>query len=201
MWTSWKFNVKSPKQDKLNYLSATLSKNRVADLIKSQTFSAEELLDYTFHPEHTISFRSAWLLEFMANTSPTTFVSIFDAFIHSFPKQKNLSAQRHFSRIMILIQEEKAPLLYKEQIAKLEIDQKETLVSTLFDWLIRSDTPVAVKANCMEALVYFCYDFDWIAEEMNHQLDLLMDLGSPALTGRGKIVRKKLAKFEKYRKI
>lgn len=169
----------------------------MADLVHSQQFAPEELLAFTFHPDQTTAFRASWILEYTATHAPESFVQVLEAFLASFPQQKNLSSQRHFSNIMLRLLEKKTPELYKIRMEALTEAQKEKLVAALFDWLILPETPVAVKANCLEALAYFCADFDWIQEELEQQIDLHLHSGSPALIARGKTVQKNFPDVKK----
>ena len=189
--------MKSLKQDNIQHLSATLTRTRVADLVHSQEFSPEELFELTFHPDLTIGFRAAWILEYTAAHAAENFEEILEAFLSAFPKQKNLSAQRHFSNIILRLLEKKAPEGYKIRMEALSEAQKEELVAALFDWLILPKTPVAVKANCLDALAYFCGDFDWIQEELEQQIDQHHHSGSPALIARGKMVQRRLYRYRK----
>ncbi len=176
----------------ISIFSATLSKKRVAELIMQggdQPLDIQELYKHCFHSDQTIAFRAAWVLETIALTAPERFVPVLDLFLADFPKQDNRSCQRHFTKILMCIQDKKAPQSFREALAR---SDREALITAVFEWLIDPETPVAVSANCMDILYDFGGEFDWIREELWHQLVILMDRGSPALNSRGKRVFKKL---------
>jgi len=181
-----------PNEHLNTILSATLSKKRVADLVlmeKSRLLDIHELYAYSFHPRQTIAFRASWILETIALDDPAQFLPVAGKFLSDFPKQKNLSCQRHFTKILMCFQEKTAPPLLQEALARAD---REALVSTTFDWLMDPDTPLAVLANCMDILYDFSEEFDWVEEALTYQLTQLMDRGSPALNSRGKRVFQKI---------
>lgn len=182
------------KIDLLGILSATLSKKRVAELVlleKSKGFAIQELYNYCFHFEPTVAFRASWVLETITLNVPERLNPVLHLFLADFPKQSNRSCQRHFTRILMTVQDKKAPLSY--QLA-LKAADREALVTTVFEWVIDPETPVAVLANCIDVLYAFSGEFEWISEELGYQLVILMDRGSPALNSRGKRVLQRLNK-------
>src|SRR5690606_22592056 len=137
------------KIDLLAILSATLSKKRVAELVsleKSRIFTIQELYSYCFHSEPTIAFRASWVLETITLTVPERLDPVLHLFLADFSKQSNRSCQRHFTRILMTVQNKKAPKSY--QLA-LKAADREALVTTVFEWVIDPETPVAVLANCI----------------------------------------------------
>lgn len=173
-------------------LSAALSKSRVAELVleeKNKLLDIQELYTLCYHPEQTLAFRASWILETIVLTHPEQLLPVIDKFLSDFPKQKNRSCQRHFTKILMCIQDNNASPLLKEALAQAD---REALVSVVFDWIIDPDTPIAVLANCMDILFSFSKEFDWIREALGHQLDILMDRGSPALNSRGKRIFQKI---------
>jgi len=173
-------------------LSAALSKNRVAELVleeKNKLLDIQQLYSLCYHPEQTLAFRASWILETIVLTHPEQLLPVIDKFLSDFPKQKNPSCQRHFTKILMCIQDNNASPLIKEALAQAD---REVLVSTVFDWLIDPDTPLAVLANCMDILYGFSEEFDWIQEALTYQLTQLMDRGSPALNSRGKRIFQKI---------
>src|SRR5690554_5660592 len=177
------------------FLSATLLQSKVADLVllgAKSPLNIRDIFELSFHRDQVLGFRAGWLLEAIAEFEPARFAPILPEFFSRLPVQKNLSCQRHFSKILLLMTHPKAPDSYR---AALQATDREPLVETLFAWLIDPRTPVAVVANCMDVLYYFSKEFDWIQKELSLQIEFLMEQRNPpALHSRGKKVLKKLLK-------
>lgn len=175
-------------------LSATLSKKRVAELvlnIKSELIDIQKLYEYCFHSDKTIAFRASWILETLVLQYPELFFPVLDQFLQDFPNQHNPSCQRHFTRILMTVQDKKSPARFREALGA---SDREALVEAVFDLLIDPKTPLAVLANSMDVLFAFSTEYDWIRDELSLQLDRLLDRGSPALNSRGKRLLKKMYK-------
>lgn len=177
------------------FLSATLLQSKVADLVLlggKSPLSIQEIFELSFHSDQVLGFRAGWLLEAIAEFDAERFTPILPQLLSSLAVQKNLSCQRHFSKILLIMIHPKAPSSYR---AALQSVDREPIVETLFSWLIDPQTPVAVLANCMDVLYYFSKEFDWIQKELSLQIEFLMEQrNSPALFSRGKRVLKKLLK-------
>ncbi|WP_262246619.1 hypothetical protein [Parapedobacter soli] len=149
-----------------------------------------ELLDLCYEVDHPrLAFRAAWLLEYIAVQHPDRFSTVAGNFLVRLPTQKNPSCQRHFTNILRRLTHPKAPIPYKNVI---HLADREMLVETVFNWLIDPLTPVAVLANCMDVLLSFSEEFEWIREELKQQIEFLLRNGSPAIQSRGKKVLEKL---------
>ena len=177
------------------FLSATLLQSKVADLVllgAKSPFDILEIFELSFHSDQVLGFRAGWLLEAIAEFDSARFAPILPQFLSKMAAQKNLSCQRHFSKILLIMTHPKAPSSYR---AALLSTDRESIVETLFSWLIDPQTPVAVLANCMDVLYYLSKEFDWIQKELSLQIEFLMEQrNSPALFSRGKRVLKKLSK-------
>ncbi len=173
----------------------TLTKTKaheLAALAADGTLPVTPLHNLCYYQEkESIAFRAAWVLEHIALHNPNRFMPVFHDFIHRLPDQKNRSCQRHFTKILMQITHPKAPSFFQD--AYREID-REALVETVFGWLIDPDTPIAVQVNCMDILFYMSKEFDWIADELENQIEFFMRDGSPAMQGRGKKILEKLRK-------
>lgn len=176
------------------FLSATLLQSKVADLVLQGAKSPlciREIFELSYHQDQVLGFRAGWLLEAIAEFDAERFTPILPEFLSSLAAQKNLSCQRHYSKILLMMIHPKAPPSYH---AALQTADRESIVETLFSWFIDPRTPVAVLANCMDVLYYFSKEFDWIQKELSLQIEFLMDQrNAPALFSRGKRVLKKLS--------
>lgn len=180
------------QQTLINRLPA-VAKIKVPALIAlgdDATISVALLHEVCFYEKNdSIAFYAAYVLEYIAYRHPDRFVPVFDTFVSRLPGQKNFSCQRHFTKILMAITHPKAAKPYQEAYSRVDRDQ---LVETVFGWLIDPRTPVAVQANCMDILLNMSAEFEWIAEELKHQIEFLMLDGSAALQSRGKKVLDKL---------
>lgn len=173
----------------LAVISKTLTKQKAVKLARLACSSADavfSLLDLSFHEDKQTVFRAAWILENVFEHCPDCFYPHLDKFITNFPRQENDSCKRHYTNIL------RHPLL-QLQLQKYPDEAVETLVETVFEWLIDAGTPAAVKANCLDILFDLSKRSDWIAAELREQIHFLLKDGGPAIQARGKRVLKKLA--------
>ncbi|RZL13754.1 MAG: hypothetical protein EOO89_17025 [Pedobacter sp.] len=149
----------------------------------------DELIDITFHKKDKIAFRAAWILEYICIEQPHKCAEALPYFTERFSEQNNLSAMRHYTKIMCHITAPRSPQIVKHVLNDLDTT---TVVETMFTWLIDPATPVAVKANCMEALANLIPGHPWIKETLSESIEHLVDKESVAFFGRAKKVRQRL---------
>jgi len=169
--------------------SNPLSKQEVEDLARAYVGQVETLHRLSFDLDKAKAFRAAWVLESIAAHYPQWFTPYANTFLATLKTQKNPSCQRHFTKILMFMTARNASVLYRQALADAD---RERIVETVFEWLIHPDTPVAVAVNCLDILVYFIKEFDWISEELEHQILMRINQGSPAMDSRGKRILKKL---------
>jgi len=138
-----------------------------------------------------VAFRAAWLLEYIAYRYPDRFSTVLPVFLQAMHEQRNVSCQRHFTKILMRVTSRSAPDVYRDHYRQAD---RERLVETIFGWLIDPETPVAVQVNCMDILFNMRNEFDWLGEELRNQIRFLMRDGSAAMQSRG---RKLLDRFER----
>ncbi len=179
------------------HLATVVTKIKVPELIAlgaNPAVSSESLLDICYDEKNdAVAFRAAWVLEYIATHYPDRFIPVFDAFLLRLPSQRNLSCQRHFTKILMIVTHPKAPLLYRKAY---EAVDRLSLVETVFGWLIDPRTPVAVQVNCLDILYNMNDEFEWIKEELKQQTEFLLRDGSAAMQSRGKNVLKKLSRLK-----
>lgn len=176
----------------INEIKTTLQKSKVTKLaaISMQNEMAiKEVIDLTFHPEEKIAFRAAWILENIYENNPKNFVPFIAYFLDGFSKQNNLSARRHFSKILALLSKKNALPEIKEVLTNYDT---EKLVETTFQWLIDDQVPVAIKSHCLNILANFTTIHPWIKEELLQTMDYLVDKESIAFFAKVKQIRKQL---------
>lgn len=176
------------EEELLQALSQPLGKRQIQELAaitNSGKLSVQQLLAFCFSKQdRSVAFRAAWVLECVAYSFPKQFLPYLPVFTDTLPAQHNQSCQRHFSKILMCCANPEANPLYKA--AWRALPDREPVVETMFEWLINPRTPVAVKVNCLDVLVYLQPEFPWVKDELLAQIEFLMKDGSPAMLSRGK---------------
>ena len=180
------------KEQLIEDIKTTLSKTKVdllAQIATKQANAVKNIIDLTFHSEEKIAFRAAWILENIYINNPKEFVADVDYFLARFSSQNNLSARRHFGKILALLSKKNAP----QEIKKiLQEYSTEELIETTFAWLIDENVPVAIKSHCLNILANFSVKHPWIKEELLQTMDYLVDKESIAFFAKVKQIRKQL---------
>ena len=173
-------------------IKTTLSKSKVellAQIAVKQTNSIKDIIDLTFHPEEKIAFRAAWILENIYVNNPRSFLPYLTHFFANFSRQDNLSARRHFGKILALLTKKNALPEIRQVINHYQTDE---LVETAFAWLIDENVPVAIKSHCLNILANLSIKHPWIEEELLQTMDYLVDKESIAFFAKVKQIRKQL---------
>lgn len=182
------------KQQLIAEIKTTLSKTKVdllAQIAANQSNAVKDIIDLTFHAEEQIGFRAAWILENVYINNPAGFVPFITYFLDNFSKQNNLSARRHYGKILALLTKKNANQEIKGILEKYQTDE---LVETTFAWLIDEQVPVAIKSHCLNILANFCTKHPWIKDELLETMDYLVDKESIAFFAKVKQIRKQLKK-------
>lgn len=180
------------KQQLVEDIKTTLSKNKVellAQIAAKETNAVKDIIDLTFHPEEKIAFRAAWILESVYINNPQNFVPFVSYFLDRFSRQNNLSARRHYGKILALMSKKSAP---SEVKTILETYDTDPLVETTFAWLIDEKVPVAIKSHCLNILANFIPKHHWIKDELIATMEYLVDIESIAFFAKVKQIRKQL---------
>ncbi|WP_316848176.1 hypothetical protein [Pedobacter psychrodurus] len=176
----------------LETIKTTLQKNKVeklAAIASEETFSVKDLIDLSFHHDEQIGFRSAWILENVYSCYEERFLPDALYFLEKFPEQGNLSALRHFVKILAFMTKKNASTVVKKIIADYDTDH---LVEVVFAWLIDEKVPVAVKSHCLNILANLNAKHSWIREELIQTMDFLVDKESVGFFSKVKQIRKQL---------
>jgi hypothetical protein len=176
----------------LETIKTTLQKNKVeklAAIASEETFSVKDLIDLSFHHDEQIGFRSAWILENVYSCYEERFLPDALYFLGKFPEQGNLSALRHYVKILAFMTKKNASAVVKKIIADYDTDH---LVEVVFAWLIDEKVPVAVKSHCLNILANLNAKHSWIREELIQTMDFLVDKESVGFFSKVKQIRKQL---------
>jgi len=177
----------------LDTIKTTLQKSKVeklAAIASEDTFSVKELIDLSFYHDEQIGFRAAWILENVFTNHQQRFLPYVFYFLEKFPQQSNLSALRHYVKILAFMTKENAAMEIKKILAGYETDH---LVEVVFAWLIDDKIPVAVKSHCLNILANLNNKHSWIREELLQTMDFLVDKESIGFFAKVKQIRKQLA--------
>lgn len=160
----------------------------LASLCRRGKFDLKELVDLSFHRDQVLAFHAAWVLESVLLSGGTT-QEVWKFFFKHYPLQTNSSCQRHFTKIAIYF--------LTKVGSDLQTDM-EVIMERTMEWLVDEETPVAVKANCIDILYAMRGKEEWLAEELTFQLEFLArNSTSAALQSRTKKFLTKLRKEQK----
>ncbi|WP_343522206.1 hypothetical protein [Pedobacter sp.] len=177
----------------LENIKTTLQKSKVeklAAIVSEETFSAKDLIDLSFYHDEQIGFRAAWILEHVYTAHQHRFLPFLLYFLEKFPTQANLSALRHYVKILAFMTRKNAPVEIRKVIAGYDTGH---LVEVVFAWLIDEKIPVAVKSHCLNILANLNVKHSWIREELLQTMDFLVDKESIAFFAKVKQIRKQLS--------
>ncbi|MFD2582021.1 hypothetical protein ACFSR6_05925 [Pedobacter vanadiisoli] len=177
----------------LENIKTTFQKSKVeklAAIASEETFSAKDLIDLSFYHDEQVGFRAAWILENVYTAHQHRFLPFVLYFLEKFPKQANLSALRHYVKILAFMTRKNAPAEIRKVIADYDTDH---LVEVVFAWLIDEKIPVAVKSHCLNILANLNAKHNWIREELLQTMDFLVDKESIAFFAKVKQIRKQLS--------
>lgn len=133
-----------------------------------------------------LSFHAAWVLEHVLTSNPVIFSLSLSKIIELIPIIKNPSTQRHFSKLLnIAMSECSKNKLPKDACQLLKKIDMEPIIETCFEWLIDKNTKPAVKAHCMDILLYLSRRYEWIAEELPYVIELQIIDASPGIKNKG----------------
>ncbi|WP_293741544.1 hypothetical protein [uncultured Pedobacter sp.] len=177
----------------LETIKTTLQKSKVeklAAIASEDTFSVKDLMDLSFYDDQQIGFRAAWILENVFTSHQQQFLPHVLYFLEKLPLQHNLSALRHYVKILALMTKRNASTAIKKIIDDYDTDH---LVEVVFSWLIDDQLPVAVKSHCLNILANLNVKHNWIKEELLQTMDFLVDKESIGFFAKVKQIRKQLS--------
>ena len=162
-------------------------------ILESHDPDINDLLDISFHKKKEIAFRAAWMLEYLMTHDPEHFSGYIARLLELLPEQKNHSAMRHYTKIIALLTDRKADRVYQKLVKELDF---EPVIDVLFLRLIDTETLVATKVHCMQALANLVPRYEWIKDDLEQTIDYLTDIESIAFFARAKMVRKQLKRIK-----
>jgi hypothetical protein len=173
-------------------ISNSIGKEKVVKLsaiLKKEQFAIRDLVDITFHHDHGIAFRAAWLLENLFLQKPELYVEHIEYLVSRVSEVTNPSCKRHYAKIIMHITSPKAAMAVQTQLKNVDLT---LVVEKFFDWIIDPKILIAVKVFATEALFNIRERYPWIKEELAEQLRFLMRDGTAAIQSRGRKLLSKL---------
>jgi len=180
---------------KLTYTKAYRSTRlEAAHWVISHPATLPELLNYCLKNKDEISYRAAWVLEFVCLKRVDLLIPHLEQFFNILPKIERDQAIRPFSKMCMIF----ATHYYKKKdtaiIKALNNTYKNTMIEGCFDWLI-SDQKVAADAYAMETLYLLGTEIDWIHSELKIIIEQYINTKTAAYKARGKITIDKIKKY------
>src|SRR5579872_6484820 len=83
---------------------------KLSAILKKEQFAIRDLIDITFHHDHGVSFRAAWLLENLFLQKPELYVEHIEYLVSRVRDVVNPSCKRHYAKIIMHITSLKAAL-------------------------------------------------------------------------------------------
>lgn len=174
----------------IDTLKKPLGKAKIVELagfIVEDRFSVKDLIDLSFNIDDRIGFRSAWILENVFSNHQDKFLPYSKYFLDHFSSQTNLSALRHYVKILAFMTKKNACTEIATIIKNYDTDN---IVEIVFAWLIDEKIPVAVKSHCLNILANLNFKHNWIKDELLQTMEFLVDKESIAFFGKVRQIRK-----------
>ena len=187
-------------EEKLNNTNAyRQTRLDVARWVLDRPESIKELLDFCFHTEDTISYKAAWILEYVCTERLELLLPHLDYYLENLPKVNRDQALRPMAKILEMLAVGYYKNVDEKVIARLTTVHKGQMIEFCFDWLITKQK-VACKVYAMLALYFFGTEFSWIHPELKTTIEQYIHDGMPAYKARGKYVLNRIRIFEKRNK-
>lgn len=179
-------------EELLSIIKSPVGKTKVeqlASIVSNEGFSLNDLIDLSLGKDEQVGFRAAWILENIYSIDSDRFFQSTIYFLDRFSLQNNLSARRHFAKILAFLTHKKASSQIRQIINAYDTD---LIVETVFSWVIDEKVPVAVKSQCLNVLGNLHQKHKWIKDELLQTMDFLIDKESIAFYAKVKQIRKQL---------
>jgi len=183
-------------QTQLTNLSAhKKSRLEVSNWVIENPESLKELLNYCFKIDEDISYKSAWVLEYVCNDRLDLLIPHLTLFLKNIPKAYKNQSIRPFSKICLMLV--KSNYIKKESkvIAAMNLQIKKAMTECSFDWLI-SNQKVASQAYAMDTLYLLGTEIDWIHPELKIIIEQNIPNKTAAYKARGRMTLEKISKFQ-----
>jgi hypothetical protein len=166
-------------------------RNHYTQLFMANPEDMPLLLEITFEQEIKLSFKAAWILEFICQKDLTYLLPHLNTFVSGISHISHDSAKRPLAKICEMIAVARYEDASTNLVQQLKNEQKEQIIACCFDWMIQKEK-VAVKAYAMSTLYLFGKEFKWIHQELRMILEKDYALQSAAFKARARQILKKI---------
>lgn len=167
----------------------------VAHYVLDHPETFPELLTYCFNETNDISYKAAWILEFVCIENLALLYPHLDFYFTHISSVTKDQALRPLAKICEFLTtayyKKKAPEIQKYYTEK----HKEATISCCFDWLI-TNQKVACEVYAMQSLYYLGTEKEWIHPELITILQKNIPQRTPAYNARAKHICKQIEKFK-----
>lgn len=172
--------------ERLNFVMGKKDVLALAEVFSEMDDGTEILFHLCNSDNEKLAFHAAWVLENVLTSNPDLFAICLSIIIEQIPTIKSPSLQRHFSKLLNLAMEACSNnRLPKDACQLLYRIDMEPVVESCFEWLMNPEVKPAVKAHCMDILLFLTKRYDWIAEELPHVIELQMIDATPGIINKG----------------
>ncbi|MGZ0016547.1 adenylosuccinate lyase [Yeosuana sp. AK3] len=176
----------------LTYVDATREKRlKYANMVLDDLSLMPYLMTVLFMTDDKISFRAAWILEYVCAEYIGLIIPYLDDFTLKLKEIHLDSAVRPVAKVCELLAKSyvsKQTNLIKKTISAVH---KERIVEACFDWMIQ-DEKIATKAYAMNTLFLFGKDYKWVHPELSQILEQDFQNQSAGYKARAKHILKKI---------
>jgi len=175
--------VNHSRENRLKYAHMVLDNLKLLPIV----------MDLCFDVEDKISFRAAWLLEFVVREQLDAILPYLDRFTEQIPTVKRDEAIRPMAKIceyLIMAYYHKNNNATKKYLTK---RHRERITELCFDYMI-TNQKIAPKAYSMNSLFLLGREFDWIHPELEIILERDLHMQSSGFKARAKYILKKIKK-------
>lgn len=134
-----------------------------------------------------VKFHAAWVLEKLYIKDNGLLNSLFTDLLELFPTIQHIGQKRTLSKIIITYLEfvfkGKNTVISNEYFKSYDW---EPIIESLFDSLIKRDTPPGLKMLCGYGLAYLSFRYEWIKDELRYQMQSQLD-SQAMITGNKKV--------------
>ncbi|MDR2928296.1 MAG: hypothetical protein LBV41_08895 [Cytophagaceae bacterium] len=150
-----------------------------AALLKSPALIGEITL-YLRMPEQTVAWRTAWIIDKIAEKNTTLITPFHAVFVDALKVTPHNGVRRHLLKIL--------------GNSPTQACEDGELIDKCFEWIVHPKIPVAVKANAMELIYRLCCIYPELATELTLVIEDGFLTGTAGYRCKGKNILKLLQK-------
>ncbi|WP_299781405.1 adenylosuccinate lyase [uncultured Formosa sp.] len=162
-----------------------------ANLLLNQPKLIPSVLELLFKTDHKLSYKAAWILEFMCGENLSALLPHLDTFTVSMHTVHLDPAVRPVAKICEYLAKANDNITNTTVRKALKPIYKERIIAVCFDYMI-NDEKVAAKAYSMNTLYLLGKEFEWIYPELVIILERDFQKQSPAFKARAKQILKRI---------